>query len=55
MTDFVSLGIQETPYAMSNYLSYQKSAPQYQAYLLNLSSITEPKTYKEAISNPRWI
>lgn len=31
MTNFVTLGVQETPYAMPNYLSYQKLASQYQA------------------------
>ncbi|KAF3669451.1 Senescence-associated protein 13 [Capsicum annuum] len=36
-------------------LSHAHLSPAYQHYLAAFSCVTEPKTYKEACSNPKWI
>lgn len=55
MQDFVSLNIQEVPYAMSNNLSYENLSTAYKAYLAYISAEVEPKSYSEAAADPKWI
>lgn len=43
------------PYSLSQVLSHAHLSPAYQHYLTAFSCVTEPKTYKEACSNPKWI
>jgi len=53
MKDFVShKGVK---YPMGNYLRYDHLSPSYQCYIAATSSIYEPTTYSEAITDPRWI
>lgn len=56
MSDFVSLNIHhDIPYRLVNYLSYDYLSPKYKAFVASISSVTEPKTYSEAIKDPRWV
>ncbi|XP_075077347.1 uncharacterized protein LOC142164075 [Nicotiana tabacum] len=56
MKGFVSLNIHEdTPYAISKYIAYDKLNSQYQAYIAKTSTVTEPKAYSEALKDPRWV
>ncbi|XP_059310220.1 uncharacterized mitochondrial protein AtMg00820-like [Lycium ferocissimum] len=40
---------------MQSYLSLDNVTPKYQSFLANLTSITEPQSYAEAIKDPLWI
>ena len=42
-------------YPLSNYVSYSRLSPSYRASLAAYSTITEPKTYKEACLGPHWV
>lgn len=54
LKDFVSLNIHEGPYSLDKYVSYISINPTYQVYLAKMSSVTEPQSYKEAASDPKW-
>ncbi|XP_073271469.1 uncharacterized protein [Primulina huaijiensis] len=41
-------------YPISKYLTYSNFSPSYQDYLAAMSSVTEPNSYHEAITDPRW-
>lgn len=56
MKDFVSLNIhKDTPYALSNYITYDILNPQHQAYIAKISTLIEPKSYSEALKDPIWV
>lgn len=55
MKDFVSLNIHQGLYNIDKYISYDHINSSYKAYLSNMSQVTEPQSYKEAASYPRWI
>ena len=56
MTDFVTYAASTSlHHPLSHCLHYANLSSQYQSYLCAFSSITEPKSYKEACSDPRWI
>lgn len=56
LKDFVTLNVhKDVLYAISNYVSYERLTPKYQAYIAAFSSIVEPNTYEEASRDPRWI
>lgn len=56
MKDFVSLNIHDSSdYGIDKYLNYDKLSSKYQAYIAVLSSATKPKSYSEALKDPRWI
>lgn len=40
---------------MSEYVAYAHLTPTYQAYIASISTSTEPKTYYEVITDPRWV
>lgn len=54
MKDVVSHA-KHTPYSLDKYISYDKVSKSYQAYLSRIPVNTEPKSYKEAITEPKWI
>lgn len=41
-------------YPISNHISYSRFSPPYQIFLANISLLTEPHFYHEAIVDPRW-
>ncbi|KAH0711845.1 hypothetical protein KY289_007804 [Solanum tuberosum] len=41
------------PHSLANYVSYSKLSPTYQVYLSNMFNYTEPRTYEEAVKDPR--
>lgn len=43
------------PHSLANYMTYMKLSPTYQAYLSAISVDTEPRTYEEAVKDPRWV
>ena len=56
LKDFVSLNIQkESDYGIQNYISYENISDKYSAYIAAASNHTEPKSYKEAVKDSRWI
>ncbi|XP_075083420.1 uncharacterized protein LOC142167160 [Nicotiana tabacum] len=56
MKDFVSVNIRkDTPYALSNYITYDKLNPQHQTNIAKISTVTKPKSYSEALKDPRWV
>lgn len=44
-----------TPYPMSNYICYSNLHPNYHSFLSSLNSVTEPSTYSQAASDPKWV
>lgn len=44
-----------TRYPLANYLSYDHVTPKYQSYLTKGTSFVEPKTFKEAARDAKWI
>ncbi|KAL3371764.1 hypothetical protein AABB24_008346 [Solanum stoloniferum] len=56
LKDFVLLSVNDTvDYPMSRYVACAHLAPRYQAFIVSISTSTEPKTYYEAITDPRWV
>ncbi|XP_075473408.1 uncharacterized protein LOC142504424 [Primulina tabacum] len=41
-------------YPISNHINYSTFSPSYQSFLTALSFTTEPRSYHEAIADPRW-
>lgn len=39
---------------ISTYLTYDKLLPSYRSFLASISQLTEPKSYREATSDPNW-
>ncbi|KAH0705523.1 hypothetical protein KY290_010213 [Solanum tuberosum] len=52
-TDFVTQ--KAVKYPMGNYVSYNHLSSSYQCYIAASSSLKEPSTYSEAVSDQRWI
>jgi hypothetical protein len=42
-------------YPLSNYIGYDKLSSSFSSYVLNISILTEPKTYASAIKHPEWV
>ncbi|XP_055824514.1 uncharacterized protein LOC129893047 [Solanum dulcamara] len=55
MKKFVSINIHEGPYSVDKYPFYENITSTYKAYLSKMSHITEPQSYIEAASDPKWI
>ncbi|CAI8617211.1 unnamed protein product [Vicia faba] len=45
----------QTTYPLSSVIFYHKCSPSYKKYCCNISSISEPTTYKQAIKHDCWI
>jgi hypothetical protein len=43
-----------TRYPMANFVSYHRYTPAYHAFVAQLSTIPEPKSYAEAVVHPEW-
>lgn len=43
------------PHFLANYMSYGQLSSNYQAYLSNISSNTEPNNYEEVVKDLRWM
>ena len=43
-----------TRYPVENFVSYHRYTPAYHAYVAQLSTLSEPKSYAEAIIHPEW-
>lgn len=46
---------QPSKYPITNYLSYVNTTSTYHSYLTKFSSLVEPKNFKEAIKDEKWI
>ena len=44
-----------SPYSLDKYLSYDQVNHFCQSYLLKIPASTKPISYKEAVSNPKWV
>lgn len=54
MKDFVSLNVhQDKKYGLNKYVPYDGLNDKYQAYLSNMSKVTEPQSFYEASLDPR--
>lgn len=49
-----SLAVSSTPYPISEVLSYEKLSPKHRAFTVNLSLTREPKSFSQAILDPKW-
>lgn len=45
----------EVQYPVCNYISYNHLSPTYRSYIAATSSVREPTTYSEAVTDTRWI
>lgn len=43
------------PYSIANYVDYHHLSHGYQAFLSNFSVKVEPRSYEEALKDPRWV
>ena len=43
-----------TQYPLSSFISYQSLSPSHQLFVNTITSIVEPTTYKQALSDPKW-
>ncbi|PNX56690.1 cysteine-rich RLK (receptor-like protein kinase) 8, partial [Trifolium pratense] len=53
-SDTASTSSSHCKYPLSSFISYQNLSSAHQNYTLNLSNITEPNTYEEAMCNEHW-
>ncbi|XP_049342649.1 uncharacterized protein LOC125806940 [Solanum verrucosum] len=53
LTDFVTQ--KAVKYPLGNYVSYNHLSSSYQCYIAASSSLKEPSTYSEAVTDQRWI
>jgi len=44
----------DTLYPISCHLSYSRFVPSHQAFLANISIVSEPKSFSQTVTNPKW-
>ena len=43
-----------TRYPLANYVSYHRYQPSHRSFIAQISQVTEPKNYSEAVLHPEW-
>jgi hypothetical protein len=44
----------DTLYPISCHLFYSRFVPSHQAFLANISIVSEPKSFSQTVTNPKW-
>ena len=54
LKDYVT-NVSDHPYSMTKYVAYDHLSTGYQSFLGQFSEEVEPRTYEEAVKDPRWV